>query len=501
MVMVNYLKRKTKGPGAKDFNSRARSGLCQTPLAFLLPFFWLFLSTPLLALLIVPPSFAVSPADKDTMAALQVYLDAAHTNWNFHGSVLAAKNGAVVLKRGVGLADISTKAANTSSTRFLIGSVTKTFTAAAILQLEEKGKLSLNDNIVKYLPEYPAKTGARITIHHLLSHTSGVPEAAAAPQQLGDIAKPKKPQDLIALFKDRPLDFEPGEKYQYSNSGYVILGAIIEKVSGKSYYDYVQDYIFRPLGMKDSGYSEDYNERPDFARGYGEGGDSRLVPAPYIHPSLGHAAGALYSTVEDMLKWDRALSSEKILSRGSLEKMFSPVKGNYGYGWLITETFGRMDIFHGGGTPGFSAWIERWPDEKTFVAVLSNTAAAPAGETGRSLAAILFGEKCEPPKARLAIRLDSKVLEDYVGIFRIDAENFRVISREGDSLFVSRNNGRKFPILPFAKNEFFFPNDKGASLRFTRDKSGRVDGQVFHQLGVDEKSVRLSEAEAKKRLR
>jgi CubicO group peptidase (beta-lactamase class C family) len=500
-IMISYFKRKTKGRGGGYSDSRTGSSVYQRPRISPLPFLLLFLLSFLPTLLLARPSFSFSQFDKDTTAALQAYLDAAHKNWNFQGSVLAAKNGDVVFKQGIGLADVTTNAPNTPATRFLIGSVTKTFTAAAILQLEEKGKLNLNDPITKYLPEYPAKTGDRITIHQLLSHTSGVPEVAAAPQQLGDISKPKKPENLIALFKDRPLDFEPGEKYQYSNSGYVILGAIIEQVSGQSYYDYVQDHIFRPLGMKDSGYSEDYNERPGFARGYGEGRDGRLMPAPYIHPSLGHAAGALYSTVEDMLKWDQALSSEKILSRGPLAKMFRPVKDDYGYGWLITETFGRKDIFHGGGTPGFSAWVERWPDEKMFVAVLANTAAAPSGEIGRSLAAILFGEKYEPPKIRVPIRLDPKLLDNYVGVYRIDAENFRVISREGDSLFVSRNKGRKFPILPFAADEFFFPNDKGAFLRFIRDKSGRVDRQVFHQLGVDEKAVRLSEAEAEKRLR
>jgi CubicO group peptidase (beta-lactamase class C family) len=496
-VMIHFISRKIQGCGRGDFHAPARTSVGQMPLAFLPPFLLFFVLSLLLMLLLASSSLADSPVNSDTKAALEAYLDAAHINWNFQGSVLTAKNGVVVLKQGVGLADISTNAANTPSTRFLIGSVAKAFTAAAILQLEEKGKLRLSDPIVKYLPEYPAKTGARITIHHLLSHTSGVPEAATSPQQLGDISKPKKPQDLMALFKDRQLDFEPGEKYQYSNSGYVILGAIIETVSGQSYYAYVQDQIIRPLGMKDSGYSEDYNERPGFARGYGEGRDGRLIPAPYIHPSLGYAAGALYSTVEDMLKWDQALSSEKILSRVSLDKMFRPVKDDYGYGWLITETFGRKDIFHGGGTPGFSAWVERWPGEKMFVAVLANTAPAPAGEIGRSLAAILFGEKYEPPKTRRAVRPDPKALEAYVGVYRIDANNSRVVSREGDSLFVSRNNGRKFPIVPFAADEFFFPNDKGTFLRFTRDKSGWVDGQVFHNLGVDEKAARAGAAEAK----
>lgn len=434
---------------------------------------------------------AAAQADEGRAAALRAYLDAADTQWRFQGAVIAARNGRAVVERGIGLADLRTDAANTPATRFMIGSVTKTITAAAVLQLEEAGRLRLSDPIVKHLPDYPAASGSRITIQELLSHTAGVPEPAMDPRRTGEMSRPVGPAELLALFKDRPLDFEPGAKYRYSNSGYVILGMIIEKLSGMSYYDYVADRIFRPLGMKASGYREKGADPPEFARGLSEAPDGGLLPAPIIHPSWGYAAGALHSTVGDMLAWDRGLSAGKVLSPGSLEKMFRPVMGGYGTGWLIAETFGRKDQFHGGGVPGFSAWIERWPDDGAFVAVLGNVGSAPTGEIGRSLAAILFGERYEMPVARKAVKAGPKILDEYVGTFRIDGQTSRTVVREGNALYVARNGGRRVPILPFGKDGFFFPNDKGASLRFTRDKAGRVDGQVFHQLGVDERAVRI----------
>jgi D-alanyl-D-alanine carboxypeptidase len=445
-----------------------------------------------------PPDSSAAPAcaaqaQEGPAAAMRAYLDAAAANWQFQGAVIVAAKGRTILERGVGLADLRTQAANTPATRFMIGSVAKTITAAAVLQLEEAGKLRLSDPIVKHLPDYPAGTGARVTIHHLLSHTSGIPEPAMDPRKMTETSRPVRPAELLDLFKDRPLDFEPGAKYQYSNSGYVVLGVIIEKVSGQSYYDYIGERIFRPLGMKDTGYREKDADPPEFARGLTEGPDGELRPAPVIHPSWGYSAGSLYSTVGDMLRWDRGLSEGKILSRASLARMFQPVKDSYGYGWLIAETFGRKDEFHGGGLPGFSAWIERWPDDGAFVAVLSNTVAAPTGEIGRSLAAILFGKPYETPALRKAVPLDPKELDAYVGVYEIDADNTRTVSRDGGSLFVARNGGRRYPILPFEKDGFFFPNDRGIVLRFIRDGASQVSGQVFHQLGVDERAVKRHE--------
>jgi len=204
---------------------------------------------------------------------MQEYLNAAVRFWNFQGSVLAAKDGRVVFKAGYGLADAEKKIPSTPATKYLIASITKTFTAAAVLLLEEEGLLKLSDPIAKYLEDYPPETAAKVTIHHLLSHTSGIPEAAADPRSLGDLTKPRTPEELIALFKDKPLEFEPGAGCRYSNSGYVVLGKIIECASGRSYYDYVREKIFLPLGMKDSGVGGADRDVAELAVGYIEGRD------------------------------------------------------------------------------------------------------------------------------------------------------------------------------------------------------------------------------------
>ncbi len=423
---------------------------------------------------------------------MQEYLNAAVRFWNFQGSVLAAKDGRVVFKAGYGLADAEKKIPSTPATKYLIASITKTFTAAAVLLLEEEGLLKLSDPIAKYLEDYPPETAAKVTIHHLLSHTSGIPEAAADPRSLGDLTKPRTPEELIALFKDKPLEFEPGAGCRYSNSGYVVLGKIIECASGRSYYDYVREKIFLPLGMKDSGVGGADRDVAELAVGYIEGRDGRLVKAPIIHPSLGYSAGAFYSTVEDLLKWDQALDSAKLLSQGSLKKMFTPFQDHYGYGWLIMNAWGRVSIGHGGGAPGFSSWIERWPGERTFVVVLSNNGRTPTGEVGRSLAAILFDREYQFPESQEIIRLNPEVLDEYVGTYRIDAQNSRRVVRQGQALFVERSGGQRFPIEPYDKDMFFFAHDRGASIRFIRDDAGMVSGHIFHQLGVDETAKKLT---------
>ncbi len=422
---------------------------------------------------------------------MEEYVRAAEKFWNFQGAVLVAKGGEVVFETGVGPARLEEGLENAPTTRFLVGSVTKVFTAAAVMQLAEKGLLGLDDPLRKYVPEYPAKPGPAITIRHLLSHTSGIPEAVPDPRVLGDLTKPVAPLDLIRLVGDRALDFVPGEKAVYSNTGYVLLGLVIERASNESYADYLRDNVFGPLGMSASGYREDWYEAREFALGYNEGGGGRLIPAPRIHLSLGFSAGALYSTVRDLLEWNEGLRGDKILSRSSKEMMFRETKDGFGYGWLVMETWGRADLAHGGGAPGFNAWIECWPGDEAFVAVLSNLGASSVGEIGRSLAAILFGEEYQSPESREIRPVDPAALGDYAGAYRIDAGNAREVLREGNALFVTRNGGRRYPILPYGEDRFFFPNDKGATIRFIRDGQGVVTGHVFHQLGLDETAVKL----------
>jgi len=240
---------------------------------------------------------------------------------NFSGSVLIAKGDEVLVRKGYGLANIEIDVPNTPKTKFRLGSVTKQFTAMAILQLQEDELLSVNDPLSKFIPDYPE--GDKITIHHLLTHTSGIPNLTDFPE-LEKIKKIKTPiEEIIKIFKNEQLEFAPGEKHQYSNSGYTLLGYIIEKASGKTYEEYLKENIFIPLNMKDSGYDHYNTVLLNRASGYSPGKDG-IVNAKYIDMSIPFGGGCLYSTVGDMYLWDRALYTDKLLSESSLNEMFTP---------------------------------------------------------------------------------------------------------------------------------------------------------------------------------
>ena len=291
-------------------------------------------------------------------------------NKAFMGAVLVARGADVILSKGYGSANLEWDIPNTPSTKFRLGSITKQFTAASILLLEERGKLKLDDPIKTYLPDPPAAWD-RITIFNLLTHTSGIPNFTSLPEyktlQLSDTPVAK----TIATVRDKPLDFFPGGKMSYSNSGYILLGHVIEKVSGGSYEKFVQENIFTPLGMKDSGYDSNSAIIPRRAAGY--------MPSPkgpfnagYIHMSIPHAAGALYSTTEDLLRWEQALFGGKVVSAESLEKMTTPFKNDYALGVVVQTAGGRKVIQHGGGIEGFNTFTAYYPDDKLTVAVLAN---------------------------------------------------------------------------------------------------------------------------------
>ena len=293
----------------------------------------------------------------------------------FSGAILVAQHGRVVFARGYGQANKELNVPNTRETKFDLGSLSKQFTAAAILKLESQGKLSVNDLIARYLPDYPKPQGERITIHHLLTHTSGIPSLG----QRGGISEPPNRSDpvsleeLIALFKDHPLQFNPGEKYRYNNSGYILLAAIIEKASGQTYDAYLKRNLFDPAGMSDTG------RQPvsKVATGY-LGYAPEFTKAAFVHPSWAIGAGGIYSTVNDLFKWNIALDAGKVLSPEQTERFFKAhvSRGrpgrNYAYGWFIDEVHGERAINHGGTTEGFVSAYYRFPERGLLIVVLSN---------------------------------------------------------------------------------------------------------------------------------
>ncbi len=322
----------------------------------------------------------------------------------FNGSVLVADKGKVIYKNGFGMANMEWSIPNTPNTKFRIGSVTKQFTAALILQLVEAGKIKLDGKLSDYLPYYRKDTGEKITIHQLLNHTSGIPSYTGLPEFKDVLPDPYTVEDFVKKFASHDLEFEPGTRFRYNNSGYFILGAIIEQVTGKTYEAVLTEKILTPLGMNDTGYDHSAAILNRRAAGYEKTLDGFRNTA-FIDMSLPFAAGSMYSTVEDLFKWDQALHTDQIISADSKNKMFTPGRSNYGYGFhIVDRVIGNSEqktkfVLHDGGINGFNSLIIRLVDKRQTIIVLDNVG---LGRFHRkmtdSIAAILNGQPFEAPK-------------------------------------------------------------------------------------------------------
>lgn len=429
-----------------------------------------------------PPSAETIAAQADEYCQAQVAIN------HFSGSVLVARGDQVLFAKGYGLANIEHGVPNAPHTKFRLGSITKQFTAMAILILQEQGKLSVDDLVSKHVEGCP-ETWKDVTIHHLLTHTSGIPSFTSLPGYAPSMPLPSSPKQTLDRVRDMPLEFPPGEKFVYSNSGYVLLGQIIEKVSGKPYEKLLPEVIFEPLGMKDTGYDFPAKIVPHRAAGYRRLGD-QLANAAYLDMTIPHAAGALYSTVEDLHRWSVALDKGKLISSGAYEKMFTPVKGNYGYGWIVDKQFGRQRIGHGGGINGFSTYIGRLPDEKLCVVVLSNLEGSPPAAIAGGLAAIALGEKYDIPKERIFIAVDGKVLDSLVGEFEIQPGFVLTISRDGERL-IGQATGQGKTELRAESETRFYVKEAGAEITFVKDDDGKVTKLILRQGGRETEGKRV----------
>ncbi len=423
---------------------------------------------------------------QDPAAAAKAYLETEFKANHFSGSALVVREGKVILRAAYGPANAEHNIANTPETRFRIGSITKQFTATAIMQLRERGKLKLEDTLDKYFTPCP-EPWKKVSVHHLLTHTSGIPSYTSDAELMKKMALNLPLDGLIATFRDKALEFEPGSKFVYNNSGYALLGATIEKVSGLSYEEYLRLNIFEPAGMKNTGYDRFENVIPNRASGYVREGGT-LKHAPYMSMSLPFSAGALYSTVDDLRLWDEALATDKLLPRAALEKMYTPVLNKCGYGWFVEPKDGRRSIYHQGGINGFNSTIVRFPAEKTLVVALSNLGTPHMARIGSDLAAIAFGGK-PGPKERTETKIDPKLYDSYAGQYQL-APGFRIsITREGspgDAKLMAQATGQGKAQL-FAESETkFFYKVTDAQITFEKDKL------TLHQNGRDMPAPRVS---------
>ncbi len=339
----------------------------------------------------------------------------------FNGSVLVAEKGKVIFKKGYGMANMEWDIPNKPNTKHRLGSVSKQFTSMLILQLAEQNKLKLDVSISKYLPDYPKKTGNKITIHHLLTHTSGIPNYTAFPGFFKNKSRdPYTPDKFVTVFADSALDFKPGERFAYSNSGYFLLGVIIEKVSGKSYEQVLQENILSPLKMNNTGYDHHTTILKNRATGYERAGDT-YINSPYLDMSIPYAAGSLYSTVEDLFLWDQALYKNKLLSKKYMDLLFKPhvaaFGAHYAYGWGVRKTAveGVKDSIlltrHGGGINGFNTLIKRIVTHKNLIVLLNNTGGAQLNKISQAISSILYNIPYEMPQKSLAKLLMDVIIE------------------------------------------------------------------------------------------
>ncbi len=410
----------------------------------------------------------------------------------FSGSVLLASQGKPLVSKGYGYANAEWQVPNTPQTKFRIGSVTKQFTSTIVMQLREQGKIKLEDSVCLYVEPCPAPWKP-VTIHHLLTHTSGIPTYTGLPVWRETMMAPKTIEQMIAFFRDLPLQWVPGERYAYNNSGYFLLGVVIEKIAGKKYEQALQEMILTPLGLKDTGYDWPQTIIPRRASGY-RGLGAALANAPALDMQQPYAAGSMYSTVEDLLKWDQALYTDKLLPAAAKKIMWTPFLENYAYGWNIAAAspanYGHRRMAHGGGINGFSAHIIRLPDSNVTAIVLSNNENGSASTTARDLLALYYGRPYVVPVLKTVATVDPAVFDQYAGKYEVSPGAAILVAREGTMLTVQPPGGRKLELFPESETSFFA---KGidVSLTFEKDAAGKVTQVSITQGGVKRLAKRI----------
>ncbi|MGF6271933.1 D-alanyl-D-alanine carboxypeptidase [Massilia sp. UYP11] len=415
-------------------------------------------------------------------------------------TVIVVKDGKTVFRKAYGAADVAARTPLTPGTVLRLGSITKQFTAVAILMLAEEGKLALNDPITRFFPDYPTQ-GKVITVEHLLTHTSGIVSYTSKPDYVSTMAQDFTVARMIDGFRNDPLEFEPGTTFSYNNSGYFLLGAIIEKVSGMTYAGFLERRIFTPLGMKDTAYEGVERSNAPRAAGY-SAQEKGFAPAQPLSMSQPYAAGALVSTVDDLATWDTAIASGKLLTPASWKLAFTPYKlspeksTGYGYGWSVGTLQGTPMVDHGGGINGFRTHALRLPEQKIFVAVLSNADSGNADPEvlAKRASALAMGKPFMEPKA---FELDAGALDAFTGVYEIDAQEKRTFTSRDGKLMMARGERSPRTLTPYSKNGFFLPGTL-ARFEFGRDARGKVTHVTVDNAGERVRNERVGDAPAER---
>ncbi|MDQ6418146.1 serine hydrolase domain-containing protein [Paenibacillus sp. LHD-117] len=331
-----------------------------------------------------------------TLRVLRQYMDDYMAKWPFSGTILVARKGELLFREAYGHASLEHDVPNRPETKFGIWSITKSFTALSVAMLAEEGKLKLDDELSRYIPELAA--APRITILQAMNHVSGLVNFTNMPEYNGGLnKKPVSKEETLRLLLSKPMDFEPGAQFAYNNTGYFLLGLVIEAASGMAFDAFIASRILQPLGLSRTGVNDGRSLIPDLASAY-HASENGPIPMEFIEMSTVFSAGGMYSTIDDLHAWAQSFDTAKLVSRSTLEQAFAKEGAPYGLGWFLDEKHGRRRIHHGGAYRGFRTELHRYPDEETTIIVLTNYDFVPATKLADALSALVFGEESVVPE-------------------------------------------------------------------------------------------------------
>jgi CubicO group peptidase (beta-lactamase class C family) len=434
----------------------------------------------IISLFFVIPFCAITMA-QTTVQKLEELLVTYAKQGKFNGAVLVARNGELLLDKGYGLQDMASATVITPHSQFQVGSVTKQFTSTVIMKLQELGKLQVTDKLSKYFPGYPK--GDSINIEQLLTHTSGIYSYTNDENFMkNEVTKYHSRDEMMALFMNKPLDFPPGKDWNYSNSGYALLGYIIEKVTGKSYEKNVREIIFQPLGMTNSGFDFTHLKSANKATGYLSYSGKSSPVAPIVDSTVAYSAGAMYATTNDLYKWTKAVLAQKIIRPVSWKNSITPRLNNYAFGWGVDSLEGQPAIQHSGGIHGFNSNLVMLPEQKISIILLSNINTPLLDEITKNIADILLDKPYAIPTSRKVIDVPEPTLLEYVGEYSLSPNFILNVTVESGKLFVQATSQPKFEVF-CEKADYFFLKVIDAQLEFQRTANGKVDQVILHQGG------------------
>ncbi len=437
-------------------------------------------------LLFINHAFAQQQDDRQLTSYFDTILSEQFKTNETGAAALVARNGRIIYKKAFGMADLELNVPMQADHVFRIGSITKQFTAVAILQLMEQGKLNLEDEITRFIPDYPVQ-GNKITIEHLLTHTSGIANYSGMTDTSKAESKDVTPVEMIDFFKNLPMRFAPGTKWEYSNSNYFLLGYIIERVTGKSYAEYLEENFFKPLDMNHSLYADDTRIITNRAGAYtmGNNGYENSQPLNITHV---FSAGAIQSTVEDLFKWHQAVHSCKLVKKETLAKAVTKYKlkdgkeAAYGYGWRLGFVYDSPSIWHGGQINGFKTMELYLPREDVFAVVFSNCDCNSPVEITSRLAALTAGKPYEYKE----IPVEDEILQGYIGVYENQKGLQRIITVSENKLFSQPGRGPKSNLKAYQRDKFFLAADAMQTIEFSKNAAGKIEKFTARKLTGNE---------------